>query len=150
MLMPDVNVLVYAHRSDEAAYAPYRRWLEGVVNGKEPFALSVLVAVGFVRIVTNRRIYAAPTPLSTALATVDALASHPRCRWMAPDASHWEGVAALCRAVSATGKLVADAQHAALAIATGCTWVTRDQDFARFATHGLRWQHLVLPSGRAK
>jgi hypothetical protein len=42
---------------------------------------------------------------------------------------------------------VADAQHAAVAIAEGCTWVTRDRDFTRFARHGLRWEHLVLKQG---
>ncbi len=39
---------------------------------------------------------------------------------------------------------VADAQHAAVAIAEGATWVTRDGDFARFRRSGLHWQHLVL------
>jgi predicted nucleic acid-binding protein len=53
-------------------------------------------------------------------------------------------VAQLCRSAGAIGKMVADAQHAALAIAEGCTWATRDGDFARFAAHGLRWMHLVL------
>jgi toxin-antitoxin system PIN domain toxin len=145
MLMPDVNVLVYAHREDEAVHVPYRRWLEARVNGAEPFALSVLVAVGFVRIVTNPRIYSSPSPLHTALAVIDALAAHPRCRLVAPGTDHWRRVADLCRAASAGGKLVADAQHAAVAMAAGCTWVTRDKDFGRFAEHGLRWQHLALP-----
>lgn len=144
MLMPDVNVLVYAHRSDEKVHEPYRRWLETLINGSEPFALSVLVAVGFVRIVTERRIYAAPTPITTALAVIDSLAAHPRCRLIAPTTEHWDRVARLCRSVGATGKFVADAQHAAVAMAAGCTWVTRDQDFAQFAAHGLRWHHLVL------
>jgi toxin-antitoxin system PIN domain toxin len=145
MLMPDVNVLVYAHREDEAVHAHYRRWLEERVNGREPFALSVLAAVGFVRIVTSSRIYASPSPLHVALATIDALAAHPLCRLVAPGADHWRRVAELCRASSATGKLVADAQHAAVAMAAGCIWVTRDADFGRFAEHGLRWQHLALP-----
>lgn len=52
--------------------------------------------------------------------------------------------AQLCRDVKAAGKLVTDAQHAAIAIAAGCTWVTRDQDFARFVPHDLEWRHLVL------
>jgi predicted nucleic acid-binding protein len=47
----------------------------------------------------------------------------------------------VCRSTNASGKLVADAQHAAIAIAEGCTWVTRD---AAFASHGLRWEHLAL------
>lgn len=145
MLMPDVNVLVYAHRVDERFHDGYRDWLERLVGGREPFALSVLVAIGFVRVVTNPRIYPKPTPLPVALATVEELSGHPRCRLVVPGPDHWRTFAALSRAASVTGKLVADAQHAAVAVSAGCTWVTRDGDFARFAPHGLRWQHLVLP-----
>lgn len=68
MLMPDVNVLVYAHRADLEAHRPYREWLADLVNGPEPFGLSILVAVGFVRVVTNRRIFPDPTPTSQAAA----------------------------------------------------------------------------------
>jgi len=144
MLMPDVNILVYAHRPDEGPHAAYRRWLEDLADGQEPFAVSVLAAVGFVRIVTNSRIYSVPTPLPTALAVIDQILTHPRCRTVAPGSEHWDRVSMLCRAANAKGKLVADAQHAALAISEGCTWVTRDGDFARFAPHGLRWQHLTF------
>ena len=143
--MPDVNVLVYAHRADEMHHEPYRDWLERLAGGHEPFALSVLVAVGFVRVVTNARIYSKPTPLPVALATIEALLAHSRCRLVTIGPDHWRAFAALSRAASATGKLAADAQHAAVAMAAGCTWVTRDGDFARFAQHGLRWEHLVLP-----
>lgn len=142
--MPDVNVLVYAHREDERVHDAYRLWLEELVNGPEPFALSVLVAVGFVRVVTNPRIFAHPTPLASALAVVDGLVACQQCRVVAPGVDHWMRVAELCRATSATAKLVSDAQHAAVAMAEGCTWVTRDSDFARFGAHGLRWQHLEL------
>ena len=145
MLMPDVNVLVYAHRADDTVHASYERWLREVVDGTQPFALSVLVAVAFVRIVTNARVFSVPTPLPLALATVDQLVAHPRCRLIAPGADHWRRVADLCRGSGATSRLVADAQHAAIAMAEGCTWVTRDGDFSRFASLGLRWQHLVLP-----
>src|SRR6185312_14295649 len=144
MLMPDVNILIYAHRADEERHEPYADWLKGLVDGPEPFSLSVLVAVGFVRIVTNRRIYENPTPLPIALAFIEQMASHPRCRTAIPSEPHLSEVIRLCRAASATGKLVADAQHAALALSQGCTWVTRDGDFGRFEPHGLRWEHLVL------
>jgi uncharacterized protein len=144
MLMPDVNILIYAHREDEKCHEAYAKWLKSLVDGAEPFALSVLVAVGFVRIVTNRRIYEDPTPLPVALAFVEQLTSHPRCRTAIPSERHLGEVIRLCRAASATAKLVADAQHAALAISQGCTWVTRDSDFGQFEPHGLRWEHLVL------
>jgi hypothetical protein len=144
MLMPDVNILVYAHRSDERRHIAYRDWLEELVNGAEPFALSVLVAVAFVRIVTNPKIFGEPTPLSTAISCVENLAAHPHCRRVALAPDHLEQVAALCRAAGAAGKLVADAQHAAVAMSEGCTWVSADRDFTRFAAHGLRFQHLKL------
>ena len=104
----------------------------------------MLVAVGFLRVVTSLRIYADLTPLPVALAAIEQLAGHPRCRLATPGAGHLAEVAQLCRSADAIGKLVADAQQAALAIAEGCTWVTQDGDFARFAAHGLRWMHLVL------
>jgi len=142
--MPDVNILVYAHRVDERTHAGYRDWLEALVGGAEPFGLSVLVMVGFVRIVTNPRIFPLPTPPSVALAAMDQLVSHPNCRLFAPREDHWGRVRDLCRETGAAGKLVADAQHAALAISAGCTFVTRDADFGRFAAHGLRWHHMML------
>ena len=142
--MPDVNILVYAHREDEEVHRPYAAWLKQLVDGPEPFSLSVLVAVGFLRIVTNPGLFADPTPLPVALAAIEQLAAHPRCRTISPDAAHLEAVARLCRATGASGKHVSDAQHAAIAIAEGATWITRDGDFARFEPHGLRWQHLVL------
>jgi predicted nucleic acid-binding protein len=79
-----------------------------------------------------------------ALAAIDQVAAHPDCRLVAPAADHWQRVATLCRLTSAAAKQVADAQHAAVAMAEGCTWVTRDGDFAAYGSHGLRWQHLVL------
>ena len=144
MLMPDVNVLVYAHRTDEACHLPYRLWVERMVEGPQPFALSALVAVGFLRIVTNARIYRSPTPLPLALATLDMLVSRPTCLVLGPGSSHLHLVGALCRASGAAGKAVADAQHAAVAVEHGCTFVTRDRDFAAFAPFGLNWQHLLL------
>jgi hypothetical protein len=143
MLMPDVNILVYAHRADLDGHEGYARWLKSTVDGDEPFALSTLVAVGFVRVVTHPRFPGGPTPLPTALATVEQLAAHPRCRVATPGPTHLDDVVRLCRAVGATGKQVADAQHAAIAIADGATWATRDADFGRFEPHGLRWQQVV-------
>jgi toxin-antitoxin system PIN domain toxin len=144
MLMPDVNILVYAHRTHEQFHDVYARWLTDLVQSREAFALSALVAIWFLRIVTSARVYAEPTSLPTALAFIEELTAQPSCRVVTPGASHLADVVDLCRATGTTGPTIADAQHAALAISEGATWVTRDADFARFVPHGLRWQHLVL------
>ena len=135
--MPDVNVLVGALRADAPRHAELRSWLEGALRSPEPVGLTDAVLGGTVRVLTHPRVFARPTPLSEALTLVDALRAHPNAVRAAAGARHWDLVAALCRAADARGNLVADAQHAAVAIEHGATWVSQDRDFARFP--GLRW-----------
>ncbi len=145
MILPDVNVLVYAHRSDSTPEHPlYAGWIERMATGPEPFALSVLVLAGFLRIVTNPRIFRPPSTLDEALGFVRELVARPTARVIAPGPNHLAIFEELCRQASATGKLVADAQYAAVAIEHGCTMVSSDADFSRFAT--LRWRQ-PLSSG---
>jgi hypothetical protein len=137
MLMPDVNVLVYAHREDTDAHVPNASWLSAAATGDQPFAVSELVVSGFLRVVTNRRIFRDPSPISTALEFLDQLLARPTCRLVRPGPRHLYLFLDLCRDLNLQGGLVADAYHAALALEHGCTWVTNDTDFARFP--GLSW-----------
>lgn len=138
--MPDVNVLIYAHRRDAHAEHPaYAAWIEALANSPEPFALSVLSLAGLVRIVTNPRIFRRPSTLDEAFAFVHELLARRNARVVAPGPQHIEIWERLCRSAGATGKLVADAQHAAVAIEHGCALVSTDSDFERF--EGLRWRH---------
>lgn len=141
MQMPDVNVLVYAHREESPDHARYADWLKALVVGPEPFAISELVLHGFLRVVTNPRIFEPPSTLDQALRFVDALLAQPGCTLIRPGPNHWEILRRLCRDNSVRGKMVADAVHAALAIESGCEWISADTDFARFAPV-LRWKHL--------
>ena len=142
--MPDVNILLYAHRSEERVHTAYRDWLEQAVSAQTPFYLALPVAMGFVRIATNRRVYPVPTPTGVALAVIDALRARDNCRLVGSGPRTWELAADLCRTTSAAGKHVADAWLAALAIEHSCEFVTRDGDFARYAASGLRWSRLEL------
>jgi uncharacterized protein len=144
MLLPDVNVLVYAHRSEAPEHAAYAAWLQRLATGPEPFALSESVLVGFLRIVTNRRIYRDPTPHDIALEYVEQLRARATCRLVGPGPRHWALFSDLYRATRAAGAFVADVHHAAVAIEHGCEWVTADGDFARIP--GLRWRHPLAPA----
>ena len=145
MLLPDVNVLIYAHRADSSPDHPrYAEWLTRMATGVEPFALSLPVLVGFVRIVTNARIFGPPSTLDQAFAFLAELSARPNARLVAPGPDHMEIFERVCRDSRATGKLVADAHHAAVAIEHGCTMVSTDADFARFPA--LRWRHPLRPT----
>jgi hypothetical protein len=137
MWLPDVNVLVYAHRADSEHHERSATWLSGIAEGAGPFALSELVISGFVRVVTNRRVFRVPSPTDVALDFIDQLTVRPTCRLVRPGPRHLGIFLDLCRRHTLAGGLVADAYHAALAIEAGCTWVTNDTDFARF--DGLAW-----------
>jgi len=139
MTLVDVNVLVYAYRQDAPDHDAYRRWLHGVVEGDEPFGLAELVLSGFLRIVTHPRIFNPPSPMRDALRLCETLREQPNCVIVRPGSRHWAIFERLCRDGGVKGNLVPDAFLAALAIESGCEWITTDRDFGRFA--GLKWRH---------
>jgi uncharacterized protein len=138
VILPDVNVLLYAFRSDSVSHPAYREWLERVVGGDEAYGMSPQVLSSVVRIATHPRIYAAPSRLEAALSFARVLLEQPTCTVVKPGARHFSIFEDLCRKAAANGKLVQDAWFAALSVESGCEWVTTDGDFARFP--GLRWR----------
>ena len=139
MLLPDVNVLIYAFRPDTPDHKRYRDWLMDVVYGESAFACSDFVLSGFVRIVTHPRVFTNPDPLPDALEFTNAIREAPNCVPVTPGRAHWSIFTRLCKQADAKGNLVPDAYLAAVAIESGCEWITTDRDYARFS--GLRWRH---------
>jgi toxin-antitoxin system PIN domain toxin len=139
VILFDVNVLLNAHRSGQEHHQVARELLETVVNAPAPFALSELVLSAFVRIATNPRAFTVPTPLDQAFRFADSLLRRSNARIVRPGERHWQLFEELCRRTQAQGALIADAQHAALALEHGCEWISFDRDFARFPD--LRWRH---------
>lgn len=139
MLLPDVNVLIYAFRPEEPRRAEYLAWLEGLVGGEQAYGMSDIVLSGFLRVVTHPRAFQDPSRVQDALAFAGRLRDQPHCVPVAPGPRHWDIFRSLCERVQAKGNLVADAFLAALAIESGCEWITTDRGYARFP--GLRWRH---------
>ncbi len=138
MILPDVNVLLYAFRRDAERQDEYRAWHDTVANGEAAYGISPQVLASAVRICTHRRIYVRPSTTSEALAFCDVILQPEHCTVVQPGARHWAIFTDLCRKARATGNLVQDAWLAALAIESGSEWVTTDRDYARFP--GLRWR----------
>lgn len=138
LILPDVNVLVYAYRREADEHERYAAWLSDLVAGRDDLGLVESTLLGFVRIVTNPRTAADPAPTAEALAFVLALRSGPRVRWLTPTAATWEALAAIIGVdPMVRGNLVPDAWLAAYAISNGARLATADRGFARF--DGLDW-----------
>jgi toxin-antitoxin system PIN domain toxin len=137
MILPDVNVLIYAFRPDSPRHREYRAWLQGVVDGPNAYGISPQVLASVLRICTHPGIYHQPSTMPEAMAFCDALLAPAHSTVIQPGERHWPLFADLCAATHASGNLVQDAWFAALAIEHGCEWVSTDGDYARFP--GLRW-----------
>lgn len=142
MTLPDVNVLIYAFRSDLPQHPDCRAWLADIISGDARFGLSPLVLSALVRVTTHRRTFATPSTNAEAFAFCDDLLSQPHCQIVGPGERHWDIFKRLCIETGTRGPRVTDAWFAALAIEWGCEWITFDRDFARFT--GLKWK---VPTG---
>lgn len=137
MILADVNVLVYAHREDLPQHDRFSAWLSQEIESGRSYALCDASLTGFIRVVTNGRIFDQPTPLAVAFAAVEDLRKQPGAIHLAPGVRHWGLFTDLCSAVGARGNDIPDAYLAALAIESGSELVTADRGFERFP--GLRW-----------
>ncbi|MEO8444782.1 MAG: type II toxin-antitoxin system VapC family toxin [Gammaproteobacteria bacterium] len=138
MILADVNVLVNAFRADADQHETCRNWLLSVVNGQSRFGVSPQVLASVVRIVTHPKIFRAPSPAREVLGFCERLLGAPQCTTVSPRENHWGIFNRLCLETRARGNLVSDAWFAALAIESGCVWITLDTDYRQFA--GLRTQ----------
>jgi toxin-antitoxin system PIN domain toxin len=144
VILPDVNVLVYALRADAPHHRVARAWLGGVVAGDAKFALSTLTLSAVVRIVTNRRSYPFASSLDEAFGFSGDLLGQPHCQIIEPGERHWEIFRRLCIQSGTRGPDVTDTWYAALAIEWGCDFVTFERDFLKYP--GLNCTLLAQPS----
>jgi uncharacterized protein len=146
MMLVDTNVLIYAQRHDADRHEEYQAWMEDLVNGPEPYAVSDFAVMGMIRVITNPRTYREqPTSIEDALAFAGEIRSQPHASVVNPGPRFWNVFTQLCKQAGVRGNLVPDAYLAALAIEHGCEFITTDRDFGKFP--GLRWRHpLALPT----
>jgi uncharacterized protein len=133
VIVPDVNLLLYAYDSASPFHERARQWWSDCLSGAEPVGLTHPVLFAFVRISTSARAYDRPLRLEHASAHVMSWLTRRVVRVLQPDENHVATVLTLlAEAGSSGGNLVSDAQLAALAIAHRATVHTADHDFARF------------------
>ncbi len=137
MIVPDVNLLVYAYTGSAPFHEEARQWWESVLSGREPVGLTYVTAHGYVRLMTHPRIMTHPLRPDAALEDVDAWLSVPSVSFIGPGPRHMELLRHLLERAGTGANLVTDAVIAAIAIEYQATVYSTDTDFARF--EGVRW-----------
>ena len=137
MIVPDVNLLLYAYFDEFPQHHAARQWWEDIVNGSEPVGLPWIVIVGFVRVSTRPKELSSPITTRQAIAIVDSWLAYPHIAPLHPESQHLSVLAMLAADPGVAGNLVPDAHIAAIAIEHDAEVHTNDRDFRRFP--GPRW-----------
>lgn len=137
MIVPDVNLLLYAHVTAFPEHARARKWWEAALNGEREVGLAGPALFGFVRLATHPRVFDEPLPVERALVFAEEWLARPRVRLLQPGPRHLEIAFGLLRHLGAAANLTTDAQLAALAMEYQAELHSNDADFGRFP--GLRW-----------
>lgn len=142
MIVPDVNLLLYAHIESFAEHARARAWWEAALSGQDIVGMPWPVLVGFVRLATSRQVFREPLRVCDAMEVTDQWMAAPALQLIVPGPKHYP---ILRRLISATpgGNVTADAHLAALAIEHSAVMYTNDSDFGRFS--GLKWVNPLKP-----
>ncbi|MEZ5354051.1 MAG: TA system VapC family ribonuclease toxin [Bryobacteraceae bacterium] len=132
MILPDLNLLLYAHDRHCEHHPAAVRWWESVMSAPAPVGLSWVVILGFLRLATSSRVYRAPASVSHAVALVRSWLALPQVRVLQPGAAHWEIFARFVEGAGTVSNLATDAHLAALAVEYNAIVHTNDTDFKRF------------------
>jgi toxin-antitoxin system PIN domain toxin len=139
MILPDVNLLVYAYNTDAPMHQQARCWWETCLDGSQPVAIAWVVALGFVRLMTSRAVMQRPMAMAVALSQLGRWLERPSVLILQPGPRHLAILSSFCEAGVLQSSLLTDAHIAALAIDNQAVVHSNDSDFGRFA--GLRWSN---------
>jgi toxin-antitoxin system PIN domain toxin len=139
MILPDINLLIYAHNLRAARHAEARLWWEECLGGKQSVALAWVVILGFVRITTHPKVFPNPLSVADALERIEEWLSLPHFHVIEPSKSHFATWSSRLKNLGTAGDLTTDSHLAALAIERGLVLHSTDADFARFP--GLKWKN---------
>jgi toxin-antitoxin system PIN domain toxin len=139
VILPDINLLVYAYDSSSRHHETARQWWEDRLNGSKLVGLSWVAVLGFIRLLTNPRIFNDPYPPEEILAIVESWLELPHVKFIHPSDAHFSLFSSMIKEVGAAGNLTTDAHLATLALERGMILYTTDADFTRFP--GLKWKN---------
>ena len=137
MILLDTNILIYSSIKTAPYHGRAKIWLDKKLNGDAPVGMPWQSLTGFLRIVTNARIFDPPVSPEDAWKVVNFWLDCGNVWIPEPSEKHRRILDSLYKKVNPQGNLVPDAHLAALAMEHGLILCSTDGDFARFP--GLSW-----------
>lgn len=139
VILPDINLLIYAHNSAATRHEEARCWWEGCLNADEPVALPWIVSSGFIRLTTHPRALESPLRSEQAVRLVAGWLARPNVIVIESGKAFPALFFGYLRSLGTGANLTTDVYLAALAVEHQAELQSNDTDFYRFA--GLRWRN---------
>jgi len=143
MILPDINLLVFALDRQSPHHAPSAAWWNTCLAASKPVCIPWLVILGVVRILGNSKIYQRPTPPDVLLGQIEKWLALPHIHLVDLATGHLNTLRRLLKVTGVAGSLSSDAHLAAIAIDRNLTLYSNDSDFGRFP--GLSWINPLQP-----
>lgn len=131
MLIPDVNILIYAYNSSLQEHKKAKKWFEDCLNGTEIIGMSPVAVMGFIRILSNPRIVDKPGKPAGLAEIAGSWFSQPSVRSIAPGPDYPEIMENIFSSTGASGRMTTDIFLSALAISLDAVICSNDSDFQR-------------------
>ena len=148
MIVPDINLLLYAYNDGAQQHDSARLWREELVNGDEIVGIPWIILTGFVRLSTNPRVLASPIAPEEAIGHVQDWLQFAHIVPLNPGDQHLIYLRRILDSIGTVGNLVTDAHIAAFAMEHQAEVHSNDSDFARFP--GLRLHNPLVTSSPSK
>lgn len=132
MIIPDVNILVYAYDSTSPWHERASEWWRQTLIGSESVGIPAVVIMAFIRLMTHTSLSGNPMAVSRARTIVDSWVAVDGVRVLAPT---WETLSLmmdLLEEAGVGGSLSTDALIAAHALEQRASVWSNDTDFKRF------------------
>jgi toxin-antitoxin system PIN domain toxin len=137
VIIPDVNLLLYATITGFPQHERSRAWLEDALSGPALVGLTSPAVFGYIRIATSGRVLTSAMLVEDAVGRVREWLARPNVSFLIPGPKHPEIAFALLERVGTGANLTTDIQLAAYAIEQDAELYSNDTDFGRLP--GLRW-----------
>ena len=137
VVIPDINLLIYAHDTRSQFHSRAKVWWEDLLNGEREVGLAWPVIRGFMRITTQRAFAVQPLTVAQAQSYVEEWLGCPVVNTLAEGPEHWKILSRVLAESGVSGSLISDAVLATYAIEYRAELHSNDLDFARFS--GFRW-----------
>jgi toxin-antitoxin system PIN domain toxin len=141
VIIPDINLLIYAHNAADPQHAAAKDWWEKSINESEPIGLPWIVMGGFIRLMTHPRILESPMPVTDATACVRSWLDQASVIILEPGKNFPLIFFNFLEDLGTAGNLTTDAHIAAMAVEKQAEIHSCDSDFARFS--GLSWKNPI-------